>query len=99
MISRQWRGLAKPESAEGYVEHLRTETFPAIRKLPGFVNASILRRTVPGAVEFLIVTHWASIESIRAFAGSNIETAVVPHTVCDMMLEYDRTVRHYEIVE
>jgi|SRR5438552_1083094 len=99
MISRQWRGLAKPGSAEAYVEHLRAETFPAIRKLPGFVSASILRRVVPRGAEFLIVTHWASIESIRRFAGSNTETAVVPEKVREMMIEYDHTVRHYEVVE
>lgn len=99
MISRQWRGLAKPEFASTYVEHLRTETFPAIRKLPGFQNASILQRGVPDGVEFLIVTYWASIESIRAFAGSNAETAVVPQKVRDMMVEYDHVVRHYEVVE
>ncbi len=58
MISRQWRGLAKPAFAEAYVQHLETETFPAIHKLPGFVSASILRRSVPNGVEFLIVTQW-----------------------------------------
>lgn len=99
MISRQWRGLAKPGSAETYVEHLRSETFPAIQRLPGFVSASILRRVVPHGVEFLIVTQWASIESIRGFAGSNAETAVVPERVRTMMIEYDHTVRHYEVVE
>jgi heme-degrading monooxygenase HmoA len=99
MISRQWRGLAKPGSAEAYVEHLRSETFPAVQRLPGFVSASILRRAVPQGVEFLVVTRWASIESIRAFAGSNAETAVVPEKVREMMVEYDHTVRHYEIVE
>ena len=99
MISRQWRGLAKAGSAEAYVEHLRSETFPAIQKLPGFVGASILRRVVPRGIEFIIVTQWASIESIRGFAGSNAETAVVPEKVHAMMLEYDHTVRHYEVVE
>ena len=61
MISRQWWGLAKPAFADAYVEHLHTETFPAIRKLPGFITASILRRSVPEGVEFLVITHWASI--------------------------------------
>jgi len=98
VISRQWRGLAKAGSAETYVEHLRSETFPAIQSLPGFVSASILRRVVPHGVEFLIVTQWASIESIRGFAGSNAETAVVPEKVRAMMIEYDHTVRHYEVV-
>ena len=98
MISRQWRGLARQESAAAYVEHLQSETFPAIRKLPGFVGASILRRTVAEGVEFLIVTQWKSVESIRAFAGPDAETAVVPPAVREMMIEYDRVVRHYEVV-
>ena len=98
MISRQWRGLAKRDFAEAYIEHLRSETFPAIRKLPGFVGASILRRPVAEGVEFLIVTQWKSVESIRAFAGPDAETAVVPPAVREMMIEYDRVVRHYEVV-
>jgi heme-degrading monooxygenase HmoA len=99
MISRQWRGLARPASAEAYIEHLRTETFPALRKLAGFAGASILRRTLPEGVEFMIVTTWQSLDSIRAFAGPNAQTAVVPDNVHAMMIEYDRLVRHYEIVE
>jgi heme-degrading monooxygenase HmoA len=99
MISRQWRGLAEADLADAYVEHLRMETFPAIRKLPGFVSASILRRVVAEGVEFLIVTQWASLESIRGFAGSNPEVAVVPQKVRDMMLEFDQVVRHYEVVQ
>ena len=98
MISRQWRGVARPIFADAYVEHLETETFPAIRKLPGFVAASILRRPVPEGIEFLIVTTWASVEAIRGFAGADAETAVVPPKVRDMMVDYDRVVRHYEIV-
>ena len=99
MISRQWRGLAKHDFAQAYVEHLRSETIPAIRMLPGFVSASILRRAMPEGVEFLIVTRWESLESIRGFAGTNVETAVVPNKVGAMMIEYDRVVRHYEVVE
>ena len=99
MISRQWRGLARASSAEAYVDHLRAETFPAIAKIPGFVNASILRRTVPEGVEFLIVTQWESLEAIHAFAGANAEDAVVPPNARDMMIDYDRVVRHYEVVQ
>jgi len=98
MISRHWRGLAKAAHAEAYVEHLRAETFPALGTIPGFIGASILRRSLPRGVEFLVVTQWASLASIRGFAGENEETAVVPQKVHDMMVEYDGTVRHYEVV-
>jgi heme-degrading monooxygenase HmoA len=73
MISRQWRGLAKADCSQAYADHLRKETFPAIRKLPGFLRASILRRTLPEGVEYLIVTEWANLEAVRRFAGDNVE--------------------------
>lgn len=98
MISRQWRGLARTSSAESYVNHLQLETFPAIAQLPGFIAASILRRALPEGIEFLIVTQWDSLESIQAFAGTNVGHAVVPEKVQEMMVDYDQAVRHYEIV-
>jgi len=99
MISRQWRGLARPESAQAYVEHLKSETFPALRKLRGFRRAAILRRELPEGVEFLVITEWESVEFIRAFAGARADAAVVPQAVRDMMIEYDRVVRHYDVVD
>jgi heme-degrading monooxygenase HmoA len=99
MISRQWRGLARPERAQDYVRHLRTETFPQLRRIAGFVDASILTREVAAGVEFLVVTRWESLEAIRDFAGLDAQTAVVPEEVQRMMLEYDRRVRHYQVVE
>lgn len=99
MISRHWRGLARPDAETAYQDHLRTETFPAIRKIDGFVDATILKRPLPNGVDFLIVTRWKSMDAIRKFAGSDPEVAVVPDKVRDMMIEYDANVRHYEVVE
>jgi hypothetical protein len=50
-------------------------------------------------VEFLIVTRWTSLAAIRKFAGDDVTTAVVPAEVQAMMIEYDRKVRHYEIID
>jgi heme-degrading monooxygenase HmoA len=99
VISRQWRGLARAARAAEYEEHLKTETFPALRRIPGFLGASILRRVLDQGVEFLVVSHWESLEAIAGFAGSDLEAAVVPPKVQAMMIEYDRRVAHYELVE
>ena len=99
VISRQWRGLARASQADNYLRHLRTETFPALRKLPGFVSASILSRRLGEGVEFLIVTQWESLEAAAGFAGPDPEAAVVPAEVAAMMIEYDRRVRHFEVIE
>jgi heme-degrading monooxygenase HmoA len=98
MIARHWTGVAKRERAADYIDHLQTQTFPSVRKLAGFVDASILRRDVEDGVEFLIVTTWQSLDAIRAFAGDRVETAVVPERAQQMMIRYDQTVRHFEIV-
>jgi heme-degrading monooxygenase HmoA len=98
VISRQWRGLARSNQAQNYVKHLRTETFSALRKIPGFVDASILSRTLGDGVEFLVVTRWESLDAIAKFAGADPEAAVVPAEVAAMMIDYDRRVRHFEVV-
>jgi len=99
VISRQWRGLAHLDQAQNYVKHLRAETFPALRKIPGFVSASILSRRLGNGIEFLIVTQWDSLDAIARFAGADLEAAVVPAKPAAMMIEYDRRVRHFEVIE
>jgi heme-degrading monooxygenase HmoA len=99
MISRQWRGLARAERADDYIRHLREDTFPRLESIPGFADASILRRQLDRGVEFLVVTRWASMEAIHEFAGVDAETAIVPENVRRMMLEYDPRASHYEVVE
>ena len=100
MISRHWRALARPERAHEYVVHLKQKTFPELRRLSGFIDATVLRRDQSEGVEFVVITNWTSAEAIHAFSPSHdVEIAVVPPEVRDMMLEYDLHARHYRVIE
>jgi heme-degrading monooxygenase HmoA len=99
VISRLWRCLAYPDRAQEYVAHLRTETFPALQNIPGFVDASIHSRPLEPGVEFLIVTRWESLDAIARFAGADAEAAIVPAKAAAMMIDYDRRARHFEVVQ
>jgi heme-degrading monooxygenase HmoA len=99
MIARHWRGLVKRDRAAAYIEHLHSQTLPQLVQLAGFHDAKILRRDLPEGVEFLVVTIWESLDSIRAFAGDDVESAVVPPKARDMMIEYEQRARHYEVVD
>jgi heme-degrading monooxygenase HmoA len=99
MISRHWGAIVKRELASAYIAHLQSETFPAIRGIAGFVDATINRRPSADGVEFLIITRWQSIDAIRKFAGADAEVAVVPPKAQAMMVSFDARVRHFEIVE
>jgi heme-degrading monooxygenase HmoA len=98
MISRHWTGIARRDCADRYVAHLEEETFPRLASLAGFMRATILRREVDSGTEFRVVTVWESEQSIRAFAGADLEAAVVPDKVQPMMVECDRRAVHYEVV-
>ncbi|MCI0708984.1 MAG: antibiotic biosynthesis monooxygenase [Chloroflexi bacterium] len=99
MISRHWKGIAKPEEADNYIRHLRRDTFPQLSTIEGFINATILKRAVNEGVEFLIVTVWQSLDAIKQFAGENPTVAVVPPNVQAMMIAFDSHVTHYDIDE
>jgi len=98
MISRHWKGVVRKGSAAAYIAHLERETFPALQRLTGFVEASILKRETDEGTEFQIVTVWQSFDAIRAFAGPDLSVAVVPDAAGRLMVTYDRFVVHYEIV-
>ena len=99
MISRHWKGLAKREEADRYVAHLKSDTFPQLARLRGFVRASILRREVAEGTEFQVVTVWESLQSIQAFAGVDAEAAVVPPVAQAMMIRFASRATHYDIAE
>ena len=99
MISRHWRGVTRVTEADNYVGHLEHHIFPQFARMTGFVSASVLRRRVAAGVEFCVVTTWQSMESIRQFAGDSPDVAVVPAVVQAMMVEFEKTVAHYEVVE
>ena len=97
MILRHWKAIARVEEADNYIHYLQTETFPHVATIEGFIEAKILTRNVEQGVEFLIISTWASVESIKQFAGDVAEKAVVPPHVQAMMVEFDDFATHYEI--
>jgi hypothetical protein len=50
-------------------------------------------------MHFLLFYEVTAMEAIQQFAGQDPEVAVVPEKVEQMMIDYDRSVRHYEVVE
>jgi heme-degrading monooxygenase HmoA len=98
MIGRLWHGWTTPENAPRYEEHLRRETFPGLRTIEGYVDGYVLRRDSGDRVDFAVLTLWESLEAIRAFAGDDYETAVVPPAARRALCGFDEQVTHYEVL-
>jgi heme-degrading monooxygenase HmoA len=99
MIIREWRGRTTRARSSGYPEHFRNEVIPGLRKIQGFLGASLSQRLSDDQVEFVVLTRWTSMEAIRAFAGPALEKAVVEPGAIAALTDYDATVRHYEVLE
>lgn len=97
MISRHWIGIVRNEMVSAYLNHLDGVVMPNLNLKQGLKDAYYLKRSVKEGTEFLIVTEWDSIESIKKFAGDDYETAVVDSIAKGMMVSYDTKVRHYSI--
>lgn len=99
MIVRAWRGWALSSNSVLYAEHFRQKVLPELRKLKGFLGASLLKGDRLGEVEFLVLTRWASMDAIRAFAGDDPSTAVVASEAAAVLTGFDKKVQHYEVAE
>jgi hypothetical protein len=59
----------------------------------------LLRRDDAERIEFLVLTRWTSLDAIRSFAGADIARAVVEPEAVAALVDFDRAVRHYVLVE
>jgi heme-degrading monooxygenase HmoA len=99
MIIRDWRGRANPTDAARYPEHFRKTVLPQLKRTNGFVGAHLARRELGDKIEFVVLTHWVSIDAVRAFAGADVDKAVVEPAARAALADYDLHVRHYQVLE
>lgn len=101
MISRIWHGYTSFENADTYENLLKEEIILGIRnrKIEGFKEMQVLRRTLENEVEFITVMWFASIESVKQFAGEDYESAVVPQKARELLSHFDERSQHYEVRE
>lgn len=97
MIARVWHGYTKPEHADAYEAMLKPELLPGVSRMKGYRGSCLLRRAAGDEIEFITIMFWESIDDIRAIAGADYETAVVPEERRKYLSRYDPRSAHYEI--
>ena len=93
-----WRGAVRREDADAYADYIGRTGMAEYRSTPGNQGAWMLRRDDAGRSEIITFSLWDSRDSIRAFAGEDIEQAVFYPEDDRFLIERDVTVRHYEVV-
>jgi heme-degrading monooxygenase HmoA len=98
VIARIWHGYTKSEHADAYEAMLKPELLPGISKVKGYKGSYLLRRAAGEEIEFVTIMLWESPDAIRAVAGPDYETAVVPEERRKYLAHYEARSAHFEIV-
>ena len=98
MIVRMWHGRVPASKAEAYRAFLNAQAIPDYRSVDGNLSVHILERREGDVTHFITLTFWKDLESVKAFAGEEVETAKYYPKDKDFLLEFEPKVLHYEVV-
>ena len=96
MIIRVFRPTIHPGKESEFESFLRETAIPLVSRQKGLVAQHVGRTRDPSSTEFVYVTVWADVESVRAFAGERWQEAVI--TPEEEQLLRDTWIAHYEIL-
>jgi heme-degrading monooxygenase HmoA len=97
MIARTWKGTVRRADADEYAEYIRQTGFAEYSQTPGNKGAWMLRRDEGERTELITLSLWESEDAIRAFAGDDIEAAVL-YPEDERYLIGESTITHYAVV-
>lgn len=96
MIIRIYRVTPKAERLKDYEKLLLEKILPFAHQAKGCVKAQVLKSL--GVVrEVVLITQWDSLESVKAFAGSDWSHPVLVENEAEM-LEGPPEVKHYHLL-
>ena len=96
-ILRRWSAHTTEAQLQKYLEHFSKNVLPELRRVPGYLGATVSLRHRENEAEIVVETNWRSLDSIRAFAGPDVEAAVVAPEAAALLTSFDRRVRHSEV--
>ena len=99
MTARVWTGAVRTTDADEYADYIRATGFAEYGQTPGNRGAWLLRRDRDGRTEFITLSLWDSVDAIRAFAGEDIEAAVLYPEDERYLLDGESSVAHYVVAD
>src|SRR5919204_2341571 len=97
MIARIGKGAVARRDGDAYADYMQGTGVAGYVSTPGNRGAWMLRRDIGDNTEFLMFTLWDSLESVKAFAGEDYETAVFYPEDERFLVERDLTSTHYVV--
>jgi heme-degrading monooxygenase HmoA len=97
VIIRVFRPTIHPGKESEFESFLRETAVPLVSRQAGIVAQHVGKPRDPSSTEYLYVTVWEDVESIRAFAGERWQEAVIAPD--EEHLLKDTWIGHYETLD
>ena len=100
MIARLWHGVVPVDKADAYGKYLADSDLGVrdYQQTPGNRGVCLFRRPEGDRVHFLLISLWESRESIKAYAGADIEQARYFPFDLECLIGPEPRVDHYEVM-
>ena len=99
MIARTWSGAVRTTDADEYAAYIRETGFAEYGRTAGNRGAWLLRRDDNGITEFITLSLWDSIDAICAFAGEDIDVAVLYPEDERYLIGGESRTAHYHVAD
>ena len=96
MIARTWHGKTSSFDAEIYRHYVISTGIKDLTATKGNLGLHIWQKNEKDITHIWVVSFWDSHESIKAFAGNDIEIARYYDNDKNYLLELEPHVQHYE---
>ena len=97
MIIRVFRAIVRDGKHREFEEFFLKKAVPHVKSQPGLVSLSVGKPLPSSPDEFLMMMLWTDIESVKAFAGTEWEKAVILDDERHLIKEV--FVYHYERID
>jgi heme-degrading monooxygenase HmoA len=97
MIIRVFKPTIHTGKEGEFESFLRDTAIPLVSQQSGLLAQHVGKPRDPSSTEYLYVTVWENVESIRAFAGERWQEAVIAPEE-EHLLE-DTWIGHYEVIQ
>ncbi len=97
MIIRIFRPTIQTGKEGEFESFLRDTAIPLVSQQSGLLAQHVGKPREPSSTEYVYVTVWENVESIRAFAGERWQEAVIAPE--EEHLLKDTWIGHYEVIQ
>jgi heme-degrading monooxygenase HmoA len=97
MIIRVFRPTIHPGKEAEFESFLRETAIPLVSQQSGVIAQHVGKPRDSSSTEFVYVSVWEDVESIRAFAGERWQEAVIAPEEEDLLK--DTWIGHYEVLQ